>query len=60
MQEGSSNNDEGVDFWTFPGVKDAIYDNDWNRAQEQVDLVGNILHQSAALFVEETTDIGYK
>ncbi|CAI4065146.1 hypothetical protein SUVZ_08G2800 [Saccharomyces uvarum] len=60
MQEVSSGNNEGVDFWNFPGIKDAIHDDNWKRAQEQVDLIGNVLHQSAALFVEETNDIGYK
>ncbi|QHS76344.1 putative zinc metalloprotease [Saccharomyces paradoxus] len=60
IQEDRSKNGEDVDFWTFPGVMDAIYDDDWKRAQEQIDLIGKVLHQSAALFVEETNDIGYK
>ncbi|CAI5097061.1 CRE_HP_G0126050.mRNA.1.CDS.1 [Saccharomyces cerevisiae] len=60
IQEDKSKNCGNVDFWTFPGVMDAIYDDDWKRAQEQIDLIGKVLHQSAALFVEETNDIGYK
>ncbi|EJS41582.1 YOR256C [Saccharomyces arboricola H-6] len=60
IQESNPDNNGNEDFWIFPGVRDAIYDNDWKRAQEQVNVIGNILHQSAALFVEETNDIGYK
>ncbi|GAV55189.1 hypothetical protein ZYGR_0AS05130 [Zygosaccharomyces rouxii] len=45
------------DPWIFPSVKDAIVDEDWNRAQNELNSVAQILQQSAALFLEETNDI---
>lgn len=45
------------DAWTFPSVKDAIVDEDWNRAQNELNSVAQILQQSAALFLEETNDV---
>ncbi|QLQ81408.1 hypothetical protein HG537_0F01690 [Torulaspora globosa] len=46
------------DSWSFPGVKDAINDQDWAKAQHELDNVANVLAESAALFLEETTDVG--
>lgn len=46
------------DSWSFPAVRDAIEDGDWQRAQEELDIVAKVLDQSAALFLEETTDVG--
>ncbi|CCF56607.1 hypothetical protein KAFR_0B03110 [Kazachstania africana CBS 2517] len=45
-------------YWTFPGVWDALYGNNWKAAQEQLDLVSNIFSESAEIFIEETTDVG--
>lgn len=50
--------EEGEDSWSFPGVRDAIKNKDWERAQQEVDIVAKALEQSAALFLEETTDVG--
>lgn len=46
------------DSWTFPGVRDAIKEDDWEAAQQQLDTVAHVLAESAALFLEETTDVG--
>lgn len=45
------------DAWVFPSVKDAIFDEDWGRAQDELNVLANVLQQSAALFLEETNDI---
>ncbi|KAH3902366.1 related to Putative zinc metalloprotease TRE2 [Saccharomycodes ludwigii] len=46
------------DSWSFPGVRDAIHDKDWNRAQEQINAVSNALEQSAKFFRDESfTDV---
>lgn len=50
---------DGEDSWTFPGVRDAIKDEDWERAQHELDLVGEALKYSATIFLEETTDVGF-
>lgn len=50
--------DNGDDSWSFPAVRDAIKDGNWQRAQEELDVVAKVLEQSAALFLEETTDVG--
>lgn len=46
------------DSWSFPGVRDAIKDQDWERAQQEVDILAGALADSAAHFLEETTDVG--
>ncbi|QLG70694.1 hypothetical protein HG535_0A06360 [Zygotorulaspora mrakii] len=44
--------------WVFPGVRDATSNGDWNAAQQELDAVIRMLEESAALFMEETTDVG--
>ncbi|CCD27336.1 uncharacterized protein NDAI_0K01450 [Naumovozyma dairenensis CBS 421] len=51
--------DESNGAWVFPSIKDAIHEDNWNLAQEQLDLVGQTFLESAGLFIEETTDVGY-
>ena len=46
--------------WSFPGVRDAIYKQDYNKAQEELDGIGEILMNAAKIFSEETTDSSYK
>ncbi|QLL30988.1 hypothetical protein HG536_0A08030 [Torulaspora globosa] len=46
------------DSWSFPGIRDAINEQDWAKAQQELDIVANVLAESAALFLEETTDVG--
>lgn len=38
--------------WTFPGIRDAIYERNWNAAQEQIDIVSSVLKRSANTFLE--------
>ncbi|CCE63983.1 hypothetical protein TPHA_0G01460 [Tetrapisispora phaffii CBS 4417] len=40
--------------WVFPGVMDAIYENNWKEAQKQMDIIGEVLKYSAKYFIEET------
>lgn len=49
---------ENTDSWTFPGVRDALIDQDWGRAQYQIDVLGDILKTAAKNFMDETTDSG--
>lgn len=49
--------DDSHDSWSFPGVRDAIADEDWERAQEQINSLAKTLHKSANLFIEETNDV---
>lgn len=49
---------DGDDSWSFPGVRDAVNNGDWQRAQEELDLVAKALEYSANIFLEETTDVG--
>lgn len=51
--------DDSEDSWSFPGVRDAIRENNWVAVQNQVDLVGTVFEDSARLFIEETSDVGY-
>lgn len=48
--------DKGNGHWTFPGVRDAVEKGDWNLAQEQMDVVGNVLKKSAEMFIEENDE----
>ncbi|CCH59208.1 hypothetical protein TBLA_0B03690 [Henningerozyma blattae CBS 6284] len=52
--------DKMEDHWSFPGVRDAINENDFEKAQRQLDIAGESLQSSAALFIEETNDVGFK
>ncbi|KAM3163749.1 putative zinc metalloprotease TRE2 [Lachancea thermotolerans] len=38
--------------WSFPGIKDAIFDRDATRAQDQANLAAEILLKSAESFIE--------
>ncbi|CCH42957.1 Glutamate carboxypeptidase 2 [Wickerhamomyces ciferrii] len=38
-------------WWTFPGVRDAIFNQDWKLAQEEVDRVSRALTDGASVFV---------
>ncbi|SCU95779.1 LAMI_0F03752g1_1 [Lachancea mirantina] len=44
------------DSWSFPGVRDAIQDSNWQGAQEEINKVADVLRSSAELFIEETTN----
>lgn len=46
----------GNGHWTFPGVRDAIDQGDWDMAQKQMDLVAEVLKKSAEMFVEENDE----
>ncbi|CCD27310.1 Tre1p NDAI_0K01190 [Naumovozyma dairenensis CBS 421] len=39
--------------WIFPAIKDAIVDGDWSRAQEQVDVVEQLLQKSMMDFLSQ-------
>ncbi|EDO17132.1 hypothetical protein Kpol_1072p2 [Vanderwaltozyma polyspora DSM 70294] len=45
--------------WSYPSVRDAIFNEDWDEAQRQINLVGQVLKDSAKLFIEENNDVGY-
>lgn len=49
---------DGEEYWSFPGVRDAIYEEDWQLAQDELTLVAKALEYSATIFLEETTDVG--
>ena len=46
----------GNGHWTFPGVRDAIDQGDWDTAQRQMDLVAEVLRKSAEMFIEENDE----
>lgn len=46
----------GNGHWTFPGVRDAIDQGDWDMAQKQMDIVAEVLRKSAEMFVEENDE----
>lgn len=46
----------GNGHWTFPGVRDAVDKGDWQTAQQQMDIVGEVLKKSAEMFVEENDE----
>lgn len=54
-----SKGEHGPDSWLFPGIQDAINDNDWAAAQQQLNEVGKIMEYSANVFIEETNDVGF-
>ncbi|CAI8495972.1 unnamed protein product [Hanseniaspora opuntiae] len=41
------------DWWTFPGIRDAIRAKNWKRVKEQVDLASMILDETSRLFRDE-------
>lgn len=48
--------DYGNGHWTFPGVRDAIDQDDWEMAQKQMDIVADVLKKSAEMFIEENDE----
>lgn len=46
----------GHDSWSFPGVRDAITEKNWDEAQKQINNVGNLLVSSAQSFMDETSN----
>ncbi|KAL6925527.1 hypothetical protein ACO0SA_000125 [Hanseniaspora valbyensis] len=45
--------EDEFDWWSFPGIRDAIRRKDWNNVREQIELVAFILEDSARLFKDE-------
>lgn len=41
------------EWWSFPGVRDALRSKNWDSAQESVNAVGDILQKTAIMFKEE-------
>ena len=54
-----SKGDLGADSWLFPGIRDAVNEDNWSAAQQQLDEVGKIVEYSANVFIEETNDVGF-
>lgn len=48
--------DDGHDSWSFPGIRDAVTDNKWEVAQQQINIVGELLLSSAMSFMEESSN----
>lgn len=44
------------EYWALPAIKDALFQNNLNSAQVQLDILGKILEQTALIFAEEATD----
>ncbi|SCV02527.1 LAME_0H02410g1_1 [Lachancea meyersii CBS 8951] len=44
------------DSWSFPGIRDAITDGDKQRAQDQISLAAGLLHNSAALLLDNSEE----
>lgn len=54
-----ANNDGAVikeDLWLFPGFYDAIWKEDWNGAQEQLNIISKILNEAGHSISKESTD----
>lgn len=45
--------------WSFPSIRDAINEQDWDHAQDQINLIGEILAKSSHLFLEESTEASF-
>ncbi|XBW35845.1 hypothetical protein QEN19_001417 [Hanseniaspora menglaensis] len=45
--------EKDFDWWSFPGIRDAIRKKDWKNVKEQVDLAAFVLEDSARLFKDE-------
>ncbi|SCU82558.1 LADA_0C06282g1_1 [Lachancea dasiensis] len=43
--------------WTFPGIRDAIFDGDQARAQDQIALATDLLRNSAVLIMENAENV---
>ncbi|CAB4252700.1 Tre1p [Maudiozyma barnettii] len=54
-----SKGETGSDSWLFPGLQDAVNQDDWNGAQNQLEDIGKIIEYSATVFIEETNDVGF-
>lgn len=40
------------EWWSYPGVRDAIFNRDWNLAQEEINRLGNALTEGANAFIQ--------
>lgn len=40
------------EWWSFPSIRDAIFDHDWNLAQQEIDRVGMALSEGANQFIQ--------
>ncbi|EDO16536.1 hypothetical protein Kpol_1064p17 [Vanderwaltozyma polyspora DSM 70294] len=45
------------DTWTFPGLRDAVKDENWNEAQHQLEIIANSLKSSAEVFLDTEQNI---
>jgi len=40
------------EWWSYPSIRDAIFNKDWNLAQEEIDRVGRALSEGASMFIQ--------
>lgn len=45
--------EQDFDWWSYPGIRDAIRRKDWNSAKEQVELAAFVLEDTSRLFRDE-------
>lgn len=40
------------EWWSYPSIRDAIFEHDWNVAQEEIERVGKALTEGASVFIQ--------